>query len=87
MRSSRRLINHCCYPNCTAKIITINGEKKVDRKQTCSTITAIDIWTFRLSSTPSRISSLEKRSPTTITSLSSRKKFPVSVVRTRWANL
>ncbi|KAJ9122394.1 hypothetical protein QFC22_001816 [Naganishia vaughanmartiniae] len=24
-----RLINHCCYPNCTAKIITINGEKKI----------------------------------------------------------
>ncbi|PLW05464.1 hypothetical protein PCANC_28563 [Puccinia coronata f. sp. avenae] len=24
-----RLINHCCSPNCTAKIITINGEKKI----------------------------------------------------------
>ncbi|WAQ89298.1 hypothetical protein PtA15_10A722 [Puccinia triticina] len=24
-----RLINHCCNPNCTAKIITINGEKKI----------------------------------------------------------
>ncbi|QRV84844.1 histone-lysine N-methyltransferase SETD1 [Ceratobasidium sp. AG-Ba] len=24
-----RLINHCCAPNCTAKIITINGEKKI----------------------------------------------------------
>ncbi|KAG8737652.1 histone methyltransferase set1 [Ceratobasidium sp. 414] len=24
-----RLINHCCTPNCTAKIITINGEKKI----------------------------------------------------------
>ncbi|KAJ9100552.1 hypothetical protein QFC21_003595 [Naganishia friedmannii] len=24
-----RLINHCCFPNCTAKIITINGEKKI----------------------------------------------------------
>jgi histone-lysine N-methyltransferase SETD1 len=26
---TRRLINHCCAPNCTAKIITINGEKKI----------------------------------------------------------
>ena len=26
---SRRLINHACDPNCTAKIITINGEKKI----------------------------------------------------------
>ena len=25
----RRLINHACDPNCTAKIITINGEKKI----------------------------------------------------------
>lgn len=25
----RRLINHCCVPNCTAKIITINGVKKI----------------------------------------------------------
>ncbi|ORY89323.1 hypothetical protein BCR35DRAFT_300456 [Leucosporidium creatinivorum] len=24
-----RLINHCCVPNCTAKIITINGVKKI----------------------------------------------------------
>ena len=24
-----RLINHCCVPNCTARIITINGEKKI----------------------------------------------------------
>lgn len=24
-----RLINHCCTPNCTAKIITISGEKKI----------------------------------------------------------
>merc|ERR1712130_997989 len=24
-----RLINHCCTPNCTAKVITINGEKKI----------------------------------------------------------
>jgi SET domain-containing protein len=23
------LINHSCDPNCTAKIITINGEKKI----------------------------------------------------------
>lgn len=23
------MINHCCTPNCTAKIITINGEKKI----------------------------------------------------------
>ena len=29
MRVSRRLINHSCDPNCTAKIITINGEKKI----------------------------------------------------------
>ena len=27
--SNRRLINHSCDPNCTAKIITINGEKKI----------------------------------------------------------
>jgi len=27
--SRRRLINHCCVPNCTAKIITINGVKKI----------------------------------------------------------
>jgi hypothetical protein len=27
--SFRRLINHSCDPNCTAKIITINGEKKI----------------------------------------------------------
>ena len=26
---SRRLINHCCVPNCTAKIITINNVKKI----------------------------------------------------------
>lgn len=26
---SSRLINHSCDPNCTAKIITINGEKKI----------------------------------------------------------
>ncbi len=26
---NRRLINHSCDPNCTAKIITINGEKKI----------------------------------------------------------
>ena len=25
----RRLINHSCDPNCNAKIITINGEKKI----------------------------------------------------------
>jgi SET domain-containing protein len=24
-----RLINHSCDPNCNAKIITINGEKKI----------------------------------------------------------
>jgi len=28
-RHDRRLINHSCDPNCTAKIITINGEKKI----------------------------------------------------------
>lgn len=27
--SQSRLINHSCDPNCTAKIITINGEKKI----------------------------------------------------------
>lgn len=27
--SPSRLINHSCDPNCTAKIITINGEKKI----------------------------------------------------------
>lgn len=27
--NDRRLINHSCDPNCTAKIITINGEKKI----------------------------------------------------------
>jgi SET domain-containing protein len=27
--SNSRLINHSCDPNCTAKIITINGEKKI----------------------------------------------------------
>ncbi|TIB40418.1 hypothetical protein E3P86_00693 [Wallemia ichthyophaga] len=27
--SVARLINHCCQPNCTAKIITILGEKKI----------------------------------------------------------
>ena len=27
--SDRRLINHSCDPNCTAKIITINSEKKI----------------------------------------------------------
>lgn len=27
--SLRRLINHSCDPNCTAKIITINSEKKI----------------------------------------------------------
>ena len=26
---SSRLINHSCDPNCTAKIITISGEKKI----------------------------------------------------------
>jgi SET domain-containing protein len=30
--SMARLINHCCTPNCTAKIITINGEKKVSQE-------------------------------------------------------
>jgi hypothetical protein len=25
----RRLINHSCDPNCTAKIITITGQKKI----------------------------------------------------------
>ncbi|KDN53551.1 SET domain-containing protein [Tilletiaria anomala UBC 951] len=24
-----RLMNHCCTPNCTAKILTLNGEKKI----------------------------------------------------------
>ena len=28
-RSCSRLINHSCDPNCTAKIITISGEKKI----------------------------------------------------------
>ena len=28
-RTLRRLINHSCDPNCTAKIITINAEKKI----------------------------------------------------------
>ena len=28
-RRDSRLINHSCDPNCTAKIITINGEKKI----------------------------------------------------------
>ena len=27
--STRRLINHSCDPNCNAKIITINGDKKI----------------------------------------------------------
>jgi len=27
--NDRRLINHSCDPNCTAKIITISGEKKI----------------------------------------------------------
>lgn len=29
MDENRRLINHSCDPNCTAKIITISGEKKI----------------------------------------------------------
>ena len=29
MDGNRRLINHSCDPNCTAKIITISGEKKI----------------------------------------------------------
>jgi hypothetical protein len=29
LTDDRRLINHSCDPNCTAKIITINGEKKI----------------------------------------------------------
>lgn len=29
MSHARRLINHSCDPNCTAKIITINAEKKI----------------------------------------------------------
>lgn len=28
-RVFRRLINHSCDPNCTAKIIMISGEKKI----------------------------------------------------------
>ncbi len=28
-RTRSRLINHSCDPNCTAKIITISGEKKI----------------------------------------------------------
>jgi SET domain-containing protein len=27
--SNSRLINHSCDPNCTAKIITISGQKKI----------------------------------------------------------
>ena len=29
LRTRSRLINHSCDPNCTAKIITISGEKKI----------------------------------------------------------
>jgi hypothetical protein len=29
MTFGSRLINHSCDPNCTAKIITISGEKKI----------------------------------------------------------
>lgn len=24
-----RLMNHCCVPNCNAKILTLNGEKRI----------------------------------------------------------
>lgn len=24
-----RLMNHCCTPNCNAKILTLNGEKRI----------------------------------------------------------
>jgi hypothetical protein len=73
--SMARLINHCCTPNCTAKIITINGEKKVRIGFSASSgflrLTMSPFRAQRLSSTQRRAFCQATRSPTTIISPSS----------------
>ena len=79
-----RLINHSCDPNCTAKIITISGEKKIViyAKQEIELGDEITYGTFKthisqLKKRLLKISCPKNKNKQIIISLSNRTKFHV----------